>query len=709
MRVLISALLLAGLLATLVPAVSRAAGFTVTNLNDSGSGSLRQALADAKAAGGDDIIAFHAGLTGTITVTSWLVIDSNVTIQGPGAELLTISGGNTTRVFLVKDGVTATIDGLTISDGQVGSNERGGGIMITSSTLTITNSAFSGNYGGWGGAVAASWSTLTITDSTFSGNEGYIGAAIHSDDSVLRIEKTTVEHNDSSYVAGGVSSMGTGSVTIVASIFTDNTGDGSAFGGAVYAEGRNDLTVIDSTFFNNDAGPLGSFGGAIAKSFGTLTVTGSSFVENKSDGAGGAIYSSSATMHISDSEFVENTSWGGGAIHADGEQAANTINNSTFDRNRAVYDGGALYAGVPVTIVNSTFTGNTAKNGGGMAVLHWLSASDFVVANSTFSGNSATDRGNSIATWSRMTIAGSIFADQDGSSCWVNDPGTLITAEIIDAGYNLSSDATCVSADTSLANTDPLLGPLADNGGPTRTHALLPGSPALDRIPAGTLGCGTTLATDQRGITRPQDTACDSGAYEAEPDDSAPDVTVTGIADGAVYTLGDAIPEVGCETTDAGSGVATAATLSTSGGPVGPITLTCAGATDNAGNVADPVSVTYAVVYAWDGFFRPVDNLPAINAVKAGSAVPVKFALAGDRGLAAVVSITSGRIACDTSGLVEDVDETVSAGNSSLQYDVSTGQYIYVWKTDKTWSTTCRMLTVTLADGTSHDALFTFR
>jgi hypothetical protein len=142
LRVLISALLLAGLLVTLVPAVSRAASFTVTNLNESGAGSLRQALADAKAAVGDDTISFEDGLTGTITVASQLVIDSNVIIQGPGAELLTISGGNTTRVFLVKDGVTATIDGLAISDGSA---DNGGGIHVASSTLNVTNSVFTGN------------------------------------------------------------------------------------------------------------------------------------------------------------------------------------------------------------------------------------------------------------------------------------------------------------------------------------------------------------------------------------------------------------------------------------------------------------------------------------------------------------------------------------------------------------------------------------
>ena len=90
-----------------------------------------------------------------------------------------------------------------------------------------------------------------------------------------------------------------------------------------------------------------------------------------------------------------------------------------------------------------------------------------------------------------------------------------LTQYLTDNGYNLSSDGTCnLIPGTSLPNTNPNLGLLADNGGPTQTHALLTGSPAIDRIPSGANGCGTTITTDQRGVTRPQGANCDSGAYE---------------------------------------------------------------------------------------------------------------------------------------------------------------------------------------------------
>jgi hypothetical protein len=119
--------------------------------------------------------------------------------------------------------------------------------------------------------------------------------------------------------------------------------------------------------------------------------------------------------------------------------------------------------------------------------------------------------------------------------------------------------------------------------------------------------------------------------------------------------------------------------------------------------------VAYSVVYDWSGFFRPIDNLPIINQVKAGSAVPVKFSLGGDQGLAIIAAgyPKSVVVACDAAAAVEDVEQTVTAGSSSLSYDAATDQYNYVWKTDKSWSG-CRQLQVKLIDGTTHIATFKF-
>lgn len=142
---------------------------------------------------------------------------------------------------------------------------------------------------------------------------------------------------------------------------------------------------------------------------------------------------------------------------------------------------------------------------------------------------------------------------------------------------------------------------------------------------------------------------------------------------------------------------------------VGATTVTCT-AQDSHGNAAAPVTFEVEVGYDWRGFFAPVDNPSTVNSVKAGSAIPVKFSLGGNQGLAifAANSPASGPIACSaTDG--DAVEETLTAGSSSLQYDPVSGQYIYVWKTEKAWVGQCRVLQVKLRDGQVKSALFKFK
>jgi len=116
------------------------------------------------------------------------------------------------------------------------------------------------------------------------------------------------------------------------------------------------------------------------------------------------------------------------------------------------------------------------------------------------------------------------------------------------------------------------------------------------------------------------------------------------------------------------------------------------------------------VRYAWAGFFRPIDN-GVLNSVKGGSAVPVKFSLGGNMGLGIFASGYPRSVAmqCATGTLEDAVEETVNAGGSSLQYDAAANQYIYVWKTEKSWNGTCRQLQLKLADGTTQVANFKFK
>lgn len=192
-------------------------------------------------------------------------------------------------------------------------------------------------------------------------------------------------------------------------------------------------------------------------------------------------------------------------------------------------------------------------------------------------------------------------------------------------------------------------------------------------------------------------------------DRKGPSVTVTGVTDGATYTLGS-VPVAGCSTADSGSGVATNATLSSSGGPVGSINVKCDGAVDNVGNSGNAPSVTYHVIYNFTGFFQPVDN-DKLNLVKAGSAIPIKFSLGGNQGLNIFESgfPTSGVISCDPNADTDLIEVTVTAGQSTLSYDPAANQYVYVWKTDKAWANSCRILKIKLSDGSAtHKATFKF-
>jgi len=139
-------------------------------------------------------------------------------------------------------------------------------------------------------------------------------------------------------------------------------------------------------------------------------------------------------------------------------------------------------------------------------------------------------------------------------------------------------------------------------------------------------------------------------------------------------------------------------------------------ATDNAENITE-VTVEYSVIYTFFGFFRPVDNPGefnnVVNVAKAGRAIPVKFSLSGYQGMDIFAEgyPRSRAISCDMNSELDDIEEeiTVTAGGSSLKYEATTDQYIYVWKTDKNWTGSCRRLEVKLNDGTSHFANFTFK
>jgi hypothetical protein len=210
-------------------------------------------------------------------------------------------------------------------------------------------------------------------------------------------------------------------------------------------------------------------------------------------------------------------------VAASTTSARSTINNSTISSNKAfVYDKGAYGGGISnsgtLTINNTTLQGNGAQGGlfcsGGFGGgIYNDSVGTLVVNNSTVSENGALFAGGIFINGGTATLQNSIL--ENSGNC---------SGKISSNGYNLSSDDTCNFRNPGdLNNTDPILGPLQNNGGPTQTMALLPGSPAIDTgNPSGcTDGNAHLLKTDQRGRPRPdkEDTGgCDMGAYESQRD-----------------------------------------------------------------------------------------------------------------------------------------------------------------------------------------------
>jgi Tol biopolymer transport system component len=162
-------------------------------------------------------------------------------------------------------------------------------------------------------------------------------------------------------------------------------------------------------------------------------------------------------------------------------------------------------------------------------------------------------------------------------------------------------------------------------------------------------------------------------------------------------------------TDDSGSVTVTTSPVSGSSFPVGTTTVNVT-ATDAAGNT-DTGSFTVTVLHNFSGFLQPVDELPMVNVVNAGGAVPVKFSLSGNKGLNIFAAgyPASSLVACDANEPGSVIDETISAGGSSLTYDAAADRYTYVWKTNKAWKGTCRILALRLTDGSNHFAKFRFK
>jgi hypothetical protein len=567
------------------------AAFTVSNLNDAGAGSLRQAIAGANGAAGADTIEFAPALAGTIVLTSGeIVITQALAINGPGQSVVTVNAQQQSRIFNIT-AITGdfTIGGLTLTGGRTtgnnanlsdtafsggairalttgrldieestisGSGTTGrfatGGAIFSRGTVNLTQSFVSGNntagYFAPGGGVRANGS-VTLTQSTVSGN-GTTGSystagGVYSGGAVT-MTHSTVSGNNSATSGGGIRAAGNVSATS-STLHGNSTTSGR--GGGVYADGS--VSLSQSTVSGNITdGSMSRGGGIYAKGNVTLiqsTVSGNSTKGSGGDGGGIATYDGTVSLNqstVSGNSTTANAASGGG-VYA----RSVTLIRSTVDRNStagAFSYGGGIDARGAVTITQSTISGNStsgsSSDGGGMSVKGAVSLNQSTVTRNHAMHASSTGGGvfqDAIFT-PAFLIGGSIIADNTavgGGANLVKNSGSTLTINysLIDAG--ITPDA----GDNNVLTDDPQLGPLADNGGPTLTHALLPDSPAIDTgDPAAVAGVGGVAAHDQRGapFTRVYGGRIDIGAVEKLPVGFLPgDYNNNGVVDTGDYTV----------------------------------------------------------------------------------------------------------------------------------------------------------------------------
>jgi hypothetical protein len=536
------------------------------------NGSLRYCM--TQATDGDRI---QFGVTGTINLAEALPsLTHSISIDGPGANLLTVRPDDehdTFRIFTVSY-VRAEIAGLTIANGTV-LDDDGGGIW-NAGVLTISNTVISGNQAAgtcgdyncnpaYGGGIF-NVGTLAVSNSTVSGNSGG-GAIFNARFATLTVSNSTISGN-----TGGIVNDSHGMLTVSSSTISGNSDSGIVDVGTA--------TVNNSTISGNSGNP----GGGIFNE-GTLTVTNSTISGNPSGGIvnGGTVTVSNSTIS-GNSSGIYNSRVG-----------TVTVSNSTISGNSG-NPGGGIYNLGTLTVSNSTTSGNTAigpQTAGGIANVGGNAT--VLVVNCTISNNTVTrsDRtgsqlysgtfGTGMATIQfRNTI---ISGDGSRPNLFVGAGGTFISQ-----GYNLSSDdgSGFLTGDGDFTNTDPMLGPLRDNGGPTKTMALLAGSPALNAGDPAQLG-----VADQRGVARCG--GVNIGAYQASASAfvlTAPatvtagvpfDVTVTAVDPFGQTALGYT-GTVAFSTTDPDPGVVLPAAYTFTAGDNGTHTFSGGATLNTAGN-----------------------------------------------------------------------------------------------------------------------------
>ncbi len=480
---------------------------------------------------------FYNNLTGVFQSYGPMTVTQSV-FSGTASQEAIYMGSSPLRVsnsqFISNTGGAISSQGPTVIDNtQFDHNLRplnNGVIYMRYSSggpLTVTNSSFISNTGGaivsYGGSIYIN--TINFISNTVNGGGGAgLWFQNSSPADAIQILNSTFQDNNGGAISTNVTG---GTLNIANTQFIDNfNGEG-----AVKAPYVNALTITNSSFIGNSTTSNDFPGGLLLTT--PAWISGTSFINN-SGPQGGAFYMSGfgKSVYMTNTQFLSNTSttYDGGAIR---DYSGNlNLSNVTVSGNRALAGyGGGLWAGDPNSAVNidhSLFYNNIAAstNQGGAMYLYGPSS----IVNSTVYSNAAYYIGGVLAlrgvTLTNVTIISNTASDGLSSGnlqATGSTPGVMVNTIVAGGspkncsgnptslGYNISSDASCILTGTKdLINTNPLLGPFADNGGPTYSFMPQATSPAVN---AGSNAY--CPADDQRGVARPIGSTCDIGAIES--------------------------------------------------------------------------------------------------------------------------------------------------------------------------------------------------
>jgi predicted outer membrane repeat protein len=414
---------------------------------------------------GGGIVTFNCGANPkTITLTFTKNISANTKLNGGNKIILKAPN---TQHFQVFGGVTFKISNIILKNGLSNS----GGAIENFGTTKAISVTFSNNHSLSHGGAINNYETLVVKSSTF-------------------------KNNQSDQEGGAIFNTG-GTVTVKSSTFTGNKANNAKSGGAIENDAGS-LIVVSSTFTGNQ----GFNGGAILN-LDIANVSASTFTGNIVSNGGGAIMNLNGTLTLTTSTLDSNQAVYGGGLVLYGSN--NSITRSTFSNNTSSGSGGGIYGDSDTTYTNITLSSNhvtgNGQGGGGLYQYYGNATLNFsTVANNTASFGAGVNKDGSAPGY--LQVQDTVLSKNSGGNC---------AGIVASLGHNLSSDTYCGDFTNTgdMTHKNAQLGALASNGGPTKTHLPLSGSPLISK---GVAIGGIT--TDQRGVSRPQGGGVDIGSVE---------------------------------------------------------------------------------------------------------------------------------------------------------------------------------------------------